>query len=227
MWRSQWERDHSPDIKQKLITYNAEDCQAAERVAHAIDAICRADRGQRADVVNVDALKKEYPQRFGTTEFHLPEFRQINEASYWDYQRDKVYVRSNLKLKRRLSRRHKAAFKVPINKTVVLQEERPSFCRTCNNPRISKNGRFYQVIYDLKFSMAGIKRWAVRYSFNRYRCPLCNATCFQHEHQYKYGDQLRAYVLYLIVEMLISQGAVANSFQQLFGLPLTRERCIP
>jgi len=61
MWRSQWERDHSPDVKQKLITYNAEDCQAAERVACAIDAICRADRGQRADVVNVDALKKGIP----------------------------------------------------------------------------------------------------------------------------------------------------------------------
>jgi hypothetical protein len=31
----------------------------------------------------------------GLVEFVLPEFRQINEAAYWDYQRSKVYVRSN------------------------------------------------------------------------------------------------------------------------------------
>ena len=222
MWRSQWESDHSPQLKQKLIRYNAEDCQAAQRVTDAMDFICRPQRDHRPDVVDVDSLKKEYPQRFGTNEFHLPEFRRINDASYWDYQRAKVYVRTGHQLKPR-RRSRKAELKVPINKTVVLEEERPRVCRKCNNARISKNGRFYQVIYDLKFSAAGIKRWVVRYSFDRYRCPHCNATCFQHEHQNKYGDGLRAYVLYLVVEMLMSQGAVASSFRLLFGLPVTRE----
>jgi hypothetical protein len=45
--------------------------------------------------VSADSLKREYPQRFGEVQFVLPEFYQINEAAYWEYQRNKIYVRSN------------------------------------------------------------------------------------------------------------------------------------
>jgi len=98
VWRSQWESSHDPSLKEKLLVYNAEDCEAAEKVTEALRAVCNplsSEKAPKLDTVNVDSLKGEYPQRFGEVEFALPEFQQINEAACWDYQRNKVYVKSN------------------------------------------------------------------------------------------------------------------------------------
>src|SRR5258706_12708896 len=35
-WRQEWERSRVPALKEKLLTYNAEDCAAAEVVASAL-----------------------------------------------------------------------------------------------------------------------------------------------------------------------------------------------
>jgi len=107
VWRSQWESSHDPSLKERLLTYNAEDCEAAEKVTEALCEVCRPRSSEDAPMlaaVDVDSLKREYPQRFGEVEFALPEFQRINEAAYWDYQRNKVYIRSNQRLKR-LSRK--------------------------------------------------------------------------------------------------------------------------
>lgn len=39
-WRAQWELSQDDGLKQKLITYNAEDCEALERVANTIVRLC-------------------------------------------------------------------------------------------------------------------------------------------------------------------------------------------
>ncbi len=96
-WRLRWELSREETLKDKLIVYNAEDCAAAEKVANTLAAICRPESALEGTypTVNADTLKREYPQRFGDVDFVLPEFRMINAAAYWDYQRSKVYVRSN------------------------------------------------------------------------------------------------------------------------------------
>lgn len=226
-WRSQWEFSHDPNLKQKLLVYNTEDCEAAEKVTEALSAVCRPVSSQeapRVDVVNVDSLKREYPQHFGEVTFALPDFQQINEAAYWDYQRNRVYVRSN----RRLQRLSRAALKdnscaeVRPNKIVVVEEPRPVSCYRCNNALIYKFGRCSQTVYDLKLSRTGVRRWVVRYSFHRYICWRCKATFRQYVRKCKYGVGLCAYLVYQIVEVQIPQNALAKSVRQLFGLPLSR-----
>jgi predicted RecB family nuclease len=142
-WRSRWESSHEPLLKQKLLTYNAEDCEAAAKVADALSAVCRpASSGEmpRADVVSVDSLKREYPQCFGEVEFALREFQQINEAAYWDYQRNKVYVRSNRRLQRlnREAVRRHSGVDIRPNKIIFVEEPQPSSCGRCNDPLIYK-----------------------------------------------------------------------------------------
>ena len=41
VWRSQWESSHDPSFREKLLAYNAEDCEAAERVTEALCEVCR------------------------------------------------------------------------------------------------------------------------------------------------------------------------------------------
>jgi len=96
IWRWHWENSRDPDLKKKLLTYNAEDCEATQRVSEALFRACDAlaSENPATCVVNADSLKREYPQRFGRTEFLLPEFQKINEAAHWDYQQNRVCVRS-------------------------------------------------------------------------------------------------------------------------------------
>ena len=102
MWRSEWENFRDPEIKRKLITYNAEDCAAVQKVAGAIARVCEGQRATDAavDSINVKSLTSEFPKRFGPLNFAVPAFEQINAAAYWDYQRNKVYVRSNNRVRK-------------------------------------------------------------------------------------------------------------------------------
>ena len=227
IWRSKWELSREADLKQRLMTYNAEDCEATQKVAEVLSAACQemsSDRKTNTDIVNADSLKREYPQRFGKTEFLLPEFQKINEAAYWDYQRNRVFVRSDsrlLRLSRKTLKWHSRSTLRP-NKIITVEERRPAACSHCNGSPILKWGRYSQTVYDLRSSPAGIKRWIVRYAFSRYICRTCKTTFRRYVRKPRYGPGLCAYLLYQIIDMPIAQNAVAKSVRDLFGLPLSR-----
>ena len=106
-WRSEWEASKDPDTKNKIITYNTEDCQALEVVTNTTSQLCQisnppnAGTAGDANVVFVDSLKRESLYHFGKPSFTSPELEHINKASYWDYQQSRVYARSGKRPKLR------------------------------------------------------------------------------------------------------------------------------
>jgi predicted RecB family nuclease len=232
IWRSQWETTRDSTLKRRLILYNQEDCQAVQRVTEAIANICseRPSTATAAISVNVSALERDPALRFGPLQYVGPDFKVINEAAYWDYQRNKVYVRTNDRLKR-LSRRivnNIAKSGPPVNKSIQAQENRPPLCPKCNSTKFYRNGRFSSVIYDLRFSSAGVRRWVVRHNFNRYQCRNCKNGYNELPRQERFGVHLKAYVLYQIIELRVSQHAVGRNLGALFGLQMsaTSVNCI-
>ncbi len=221
-WRREWEHSQRPDLKQMLVTYNADDCAAAQIVAEALSALSQSAAVGNPDVVDVTTLKHEYPQRIGNIEFALPAFRRINEAAGWDHQRDKVYTRSNKRLARMRRNVPASVWTVPINKVVECQEHRPTNCTRCGATTIYRWGRLSRTVYDFKLPGAGVKRWVVLYSFPRYICWQCKATFHQYAHQAKYGNTLCAYTVYQIIELQVTQNAVTKSMRELFGIPASR-----
>ena len=160
----------------------------------------------------------------GEESFSLPEFEKINKSAYWNYQRDKIYVRSNPCLKR-LTR------KPPVNRqrclpvNTVINCPAPERCPECLSTSFYTCDTCRKVVYDLKFNCTGIKRWVVRYQFHRYVCRTCAAT-FRPPRPLqttsRHGLGLLAHIIYQLVELKIPQGAIADSITQLFGLPLHR-----
>jgi predicted RecB family nuclease len=221
-WRREWERSRRPDLKQVLVTYNAEDCAAAQTVAENLLALSRSSPTGNSNFVDVTTLPREYPQRLGKTDFLLPEFQQINNAARWDHQREKVYARSNKRLARLHRNAPTAGWTVPINRVVECEEQRPTHCTSCGATMIYRWGRLSRTVYDFKLSGAGIKRWVVRYSLPRYICWQCKTTFHQYARQAKYGNTLCAYTVYQIIELHLTQNAVTKSRRQLFGMPASR-----
>ena len=176
--------------------------------------------------VKVGPLTSNYPRQFGEVAFVLPEFKEINKAAYWDYQRERVYIRSSPRLKHIAPRgtKDKSTRATVINKVVQVVEERPAICMRCKGKLIYKTGRFSETVYDLRFSATGLKRWVVRFRYYRYICWSCKASFNQYERQGKWGSGLRAYVIYQIIELRIAQHAIARSLRMFSNLIFAQVR---
>jgi predicted RecB family nuclease len=178
MIRSKWESSTNSSLKEKLVTYNAEDCYALEIVTQTVARLCQQANefdSIHSSIVHTDSLKREYPQRFGSIDFKMPELEYINQCAYWYYQRDKVYVRSSPQIKR-LSKKNKQTRHKPLPVNTTIECPSDIHCPECKSSSLYRYGRMKKIVHDIKFSRTGIKRWIVKYTYNRYFCRKCKAT---------------------------------------------------
>ncbi|SPE29774.1 transposase [Candidatus Sulfopaludibacter sp. SbA6] len=224
--RRAWELTGSETAKQDLINYNTDDCAALEVVVKTLLQLIPRDGASPTalpfpNAVHVDSLKPQTPYRLGPVDFVLPELDRINKCAYWDYQRDRIYIRSNPRLKRvarRNQRKNRRRKILPVNVTVGAS--RPWKCPGCASNKITMNGRHSKLLYDLRFTAGGVKRWVSKYIIDHYRCRSCGmpfASDVYDWTRHRYGRQLLAYVIHNIIELHIPQLKLSGSLLTLFG----------
>ena len=228
IWRSNWERSADPTLQRRLITYNSEDCEALEMVAYAIlqvglssNPVGSMTKGN--EVVSVDSIK--------TLETMWPKFKspisafeEINKAAQWDYQRDKVYVRSSRYIRKiaiAKAVRHKHSER--INKVVVCSED--ALCPRCGSEGYRNVGVTAKILYDLFFGRNSLKRWIIEYRYHYHSCKNCHRrygmpnAFWWHA---KFGRNLVAYILYQTIELVIPQRTIKRSLNRIFGYNLAQ-----
>jgi predicted RecB family nuclease len=219
--RRAWELSADDRLKRKLIEYNMEDCRAAAKVK---DAVAQMWRGESSlDAVDVSSLEVDFQRTFGKFDSALPEFTKINDAAYWDYQRSKVYVRTN-KLIRLIV--HKSQGRSKSTTTTVERQvtigEAPEKCPRCRATKFWTYRGRSQIVYDLRFTRRGIRRWAVRCSYSMYRCSECRAEMTTYSRSWQFGPNLCAFITYLLIELRLSNQKAAEHASTLFDLPLKK-----
>jgi hypothetical protein len=218
LFRRCWELTSDDDLRRKLITYNIEDCRAAALVTEALTRICaNGETGENLVTVKVGSLEVGFQRTFGKFASAMPEFEKINAAAYWDYQRTKVFVRTNKTLQRSLTRILTRVKKVAVEKEVNV-EDQPPFCSSCGKSQFWTYRGKSHVVFDLKFTRRGIQRWAIRYRYNMYRCSACRKEMTIYSRDSKYGPNLRAYVIYLLIEMRLSHRQAAEHVATVFSV---------
>jgi predicted RecB family nuclease len=222
--RRAWELDPDERLKHELVGYNMEDCRAASRVADELMRICSGcELSQSA--VNVASLEVDFEQSWGKFNSVVPGFEKINGAAYWDYQRDRIYVRSSSSIRRAAKRkRAKAQFSPRVNTTV--QATRPSNCPACKSTQISMNGRWRRTVIDMKFSDGCLRRWVTKYGVDCYKCSECGITFNSDRRDLgrsPYGTNVMAYVIYNLIEVHISQYQLSKIIQKMFGFCLSQQ----
>jgi predicted RecB family nuclease len=227
IWRHSWETSRDPTAKQALLDYNQDDCEALEIVANTLVSLQRAapagQNSSRNDVVRTDQMKRESLLGFGRIQFAIPEMEIIHKAAYWDYQRERVYVRSANKPKRRRQSSSIPRFKLRPN--VTIDYPRPSRCPDCKSTKVYGHDWRNKTIIDLRFMKHGIKRWITRYVIHRYQCQCCGRIFSPSDNRWtpaKYGPDLAAYTMYLNVELGLPLLRIDSSISKLFGLGLPR-----
>jgi predicted RecB family nuclease len=219
--RKTWELSACGDIKNLLLAYNMDDCRAAAVVADALTRIC-AGGSTAPDSVDIGSLEVGFQRTFGKFDSALPEFAKINDAAYWDYQRSKVFVRTDKGVRRTVQKaEHRRAISA-VEKEITI-DDAPAKCPKCSATKLWRFPlRKSNVIYDLKYSRKGVKRWAVQCRYGRYKCSQCHAEFTFYERASQYGPGLRAFLVYLVIEMLLSNRKAAEHASLLFDLRLTK-----
>ena len=139
-WRRTWESGGEDTVKQKLITYNAEDCAGLRRVTECLAEIVEGvgEDGRRAGgatkpspVARAEDIPASMTHReYGRGHFAFPELEYVNQCAYFDYQREKVFLRTNETLRRVHARkRPRPTRKLKVNRRIVIRSLRCPFCQ--------------------------------------------------------------------------------------------------
>ena len=224
-WRHDWAASRDPFQKSLLVIYNLDDCKALEVVANQLSELAQArpnaENSPGDDVVDTASLKREHPFGFKRNTFAFPELNIINKAAYWDYQRERIYVKSHIKPRRTSTLGGGPSQVMAPNKT--LECTTPRSCPKCASANFFKHAKYSKTLIDLKFMRYGIKRWVTRYRFHRYQCQGCGVV-FQPEEtcwgKGKFGSGIKAYSLYLNIELRLPQVNIVSKLNRLLGFHL-------
>jgi len=227
VWREQWEEVPDEVLKSKLLEYNRDDCSALRCVTEFIASIRASEMKGRSEQSNLDEIvyardlqsDVSRKHRFGRPEFCLPDFEFVNRCAYFDYQRDKVNVRSG---KRPISTDLRPALKRPLrakaNKRITIRCKR---CPHCNSRQLSEGRALSTRRIDMKFFGGGVKKWVTVYSSWRYRCHKCGKTFRPPEYPQtanQYGDGLANWVVYQNVALGQNVLKIKRCLREVFKL---------
>src|SRR5262249_15432679 len=231
VWRARWEQTRDQCWKDKLLTYNAEDCAALRKVAEFVQAVGEAacSRGERgavspggptiawADEIEIPSGRREWCR----SDFALEDFGHINRCAYFDYQREKVFIRTNGVVRRacRGAGKRRKRFKLPANREVEFKSDA---CPRCKCTRLYPHSRrvMPKLAYDLTCTAGGMRRQVIRCTTVQYECRDCRRTCVPepYKRRDKHLHGLKSWAVYLLVVHRISLHHVAVMFEDCFGL---------
>jgi predicted RecB family nuclease len=229
VWRHLWEESADSTIREKLIAYNADDCAALSVIAGALSQLTSPDPGAgekpalRAEIVHVDTLEESLTSRWRPFRSPISDLEEINLAARWDYQRDRVFVRSGTE-KRRVTRHFtRRRHTRKAQKQIVLNA--PGACPKCEKKWRKKGRLLSRTVQDLIFGRDSVKRRVIQYVAQTYYCRSCGYEYGPNKlrlHGRNWGWNILAYFVYHIVGLSIPQLTVQHSMNRVFGCRLVR-----
>jgi predicted RecB family nuclease len=219
-FRLRWEESKDPLLQREIVEYNQRDCLAVRRVAHFLSSLGSTDGTATSQVQAASEIRVDSRGRFGSVTFAIPEMDFINKCARFNYQRNKVLLRTDPAV--RASVRRKRAKSRPIRKAnVEVRCDRLGCCPACGANQITsvRSNSYSKLVYDLKFTRNGIKRWVVPYVSARNHCLKCRKSFYSDPYPTndKIGHALASWAVYQHVALRQSFDDVASSMNDIFG----------
>jgi len=230
VWRHDWEKTLNPITKQRIITYNSDDCAALKLVTDFIFSVGTEDKAKVVgsssttdlNISNLGDIKPSFSRPdWRTPKFVTADLDYVNRCSYFDYQRDKIHVRTNKNIAKLCIKKDRHPKWLKATKRTELDCYN---CPYCGSTKIIKcrEGIRRRKCLDLKITENGVKRVVSEFSSYKYRCGECNKEFFaeQYMKMFKYGHSLKSWAMYEYVAHRISFQNLEGTFRDLFNLPI-------
>lgn len=228
-WRKNWETTNELDLKSKLIQYNQDDCLELKRLCEFIARLNSPDFTSTADdptipkLSRTEDLRQDRPRwaMFGPKEYALEDFKHVVTCSYFDYQREKVFIKTHQHFKT-INKRHRKLKRTNArpNRVVTLCCQR---CPQCRKTTIEKKKGMSHALIDLKFSTSGVKKWIIRFDAWQYRCLKCKHQFSSEKRKgrpQKYGHGLMSWCVYINSVCGVNVYRISRTLGDIFGVYL-------
>jgi len=230
VWRRKWEEARSGMFKDMLTTYNLEDCAALKRVTEFLYATCsRQCEPQKLSAEGLEIARVEdishqsLRPSWGDIAFALPDFSFVNERAHFDYQRDKVFLRTSKTLRKRGGQKGAKRWKKgrKVNREVQISTWSCPFCGGTELTR-RQNGNLARLSFDLRVTHSGIKRWVTRYRTAWHHCAGCGKQFLPADYLRleEFCHSLQSWAMYEHVAHRTSIPNIADTIRECFNLPI-------
>lgn len=216
--REKWNKEPDNNLKKQIIQYNMEDCNAMEYIIQSIKNF-NADK-ESCEYIKLNRL---FFQKYSHNSYNTEYFKNIAKYAYFDYQRSKVFLKTNTTIKRTQTNKIRNKPKLIINKYIKLDER--CLCPNCISTNVYKHGIYKRIIYDLKFMSAGIKKWIIQYYTYRFKCQDCgdifyNTKIKKQVPSGSYGDILKAWVVFQHIACRTPMNKIQTILESVFKLSI-------
>ena len=249
VWRRQWDSSAADALKEKITTYNLEDCAALKSVTDFVKGVSdhvqtEPDQIQNIEsqapfvwVQDVDALTR--PKKWGPVNFFHTEFGFINKCAYFDYQRERVHVRTSKTIRRNVKKSQKErGYHVNAKLRCTQRIEIISAaCPACKSRSVERGLKLREIkgdvvvlkrprkkrAFDLVVTPSGIKRKVIECRTSLHQCRDCGDvfTPWRHERLATYFHGLQSWLMYQHVAHRTSMGILATMAGEFFGLQIS------
>jgi hypothetical protein len=245
VWRMRWDRTHEDQWREKLIRYNLEDCAALKRVTEFVQAIAAAPQlppGQPPPAPQPDARnaaagpivsRVEELDRLGAVnrrghiQFFHKDYEYINGCAHFDYQRQRVYLRTRKLLKKsEKGRRRWRNAKLRVNNRVQIIARK---CPSCGSAEVVRWAKSKQVAgqrttrkraFDLVFTEGGVRRRVIECRTRVHECSACGKVFLPERYKRlaKHYHGLMSWAMYEHVAHRVGTPMLAEMLREHFGL---------
>ncbi len=229
IWRREWEATGSPELKNRLVVYNRDDCAALKLVSDFIRGASvqlaqnDSDAGENAQGIQVSRLpdpKSQFTRpNWGTPQFAESDFGYINRCAYFDYQREKIYARTSKQIAKQQARATKRPRKLKSQGTIMVPVSPCPHCGGSEVTKVSERIRSRQ-FFDLRIAPTCVRRVFRKVGSYKYRCAKCEREYFPEQflNMAKFGHALKSWAVYEHVAHRASFENLEETLHDLFGL---------
>ena len=223
IWRYNWELNQDEKLKDKLIQYNMEDCHALKKVKEWMVEIPNNESKNFEKATNI---KRESIFTWGKINFLIEDLKEINSYASFDYQRNKIYLKTSKTVKKAIHRKEVLQKSLnSIDKEIIHTSSQCSHCSSTDFRYVKSSNR---IVVDLKFMKNGIKKWVVNNILYNYFCRNCKKQ-FVSKKYIKwwvsvYGENFALWSIYQHIQYHMSLDKIIKMLQDVFHLSISHKR---
>ncbi|MDP2998166.1 MAG: IS66 family transposase [Bryobacterales bacterium] len=222
VWRYRWETGREEAYKQKLISYNAEDCQALGILIKEL-ARLRTDADSALNVDYVDQPKQN-ATALGSV-LHAALDHVLDYASF-NYPKGRISFRPETDAVKGKGpgapKGHRAYQRtVPVGRRTVIRVASKRNCPKHSGERLQKSDKGAEkVIVDLDFARTGCRKMVIKYSGEKRYCPRCKRyyepPSIQRLGGQTFGHGFRAWAVYQRIILRLPYRIINQAMEELF-----------